>query len=176
MRKHLLPHIIHIIYASFNASRLFRRRGKMEMYKRVIAFTLFVVFTFGFLADCIAATKAEKALGQLVMLKHEKALKMISKELKKPSRSSRKDPCGLHAAALQIYDTISTRANLMPPDFDQLVQDSYDYIRENCESDARNLMLAENYYANILGASGKYGFAIPYFKRAEKLYYIIKSP
>ncbi len=133
MKKHLLPHIIYIIHASFNASRLFRRRGKMEMYKRVIIFTLFVVFTFGFLADCIAATKAEKALGQLVMLKHEKALKMISKELKKPSRSSRKDPCQLHSAALQIFGTISTMTALRPPDFDQLVQNSYDYIRENCD-------------------------------------------
>ncbi len=169
MKKHLLPHIIYIIYASFNTSRLFCRRGKMEMYKRVIAFTLFVVFTFGFLTDCIAATKAEKALGQMAIGKYEKALKMISKELKKPSRSSRKDPCGLHAAALQIYSTTSTMTDLRPPDFDQLVQNSYDYIRENCESDTRNLGIAENYYANILLNTGKYGFAIPHYKRAEKL-------
>jgi len=186
MKKHLLPHIIHIIYASFNTSRLFRRRGKMEMHKRVIAFALFVVFTFGFLTDCIAGTselpnhqgvrssapffnKAGKAIEQLRIGKHEKAWKMISKELKKPSRSSRKDPCYLHAAALQILAKISTMTALRPPDFDQLVQDSYDYIRENCETDAGYLGLAESSYANILGQSGKYGFAIPYFERAEKL-------
>jgi tetratricopeptide (TPR) repeat protein len=158
----------------------------MEMHKRVIAFALFVVFTFGFLTDCIAGTselpnhqgvrssapffnKAGKAIEQLRIGKHEKAWKMISKELKKPSRSSRKDPCYLHAAALQILAEISTMTALRPPDFDQLVQDSYDYIRENCETDAGYLGLAESSYANILGQSGKYGFAIPYFKRAEKL-------
>ena len=174
MKKHLLPHIIYIIYASFNTSRLFRRRGKMEMYKRVIAFTLFVVFTFGFLADCIAKwnsylPRVSDALVLLYSNRPETACKIILKELKKPSRYSRKNPCDLHAAALQIFATISTRTDLIPPDLDQLVQNSYDYIHENCASDTTYLMSAEHSYGVTLSNSGRSGLAIPYFKCAEKL-------